>query len=271
MFEKRQRLIAMARRWEDVAGKASPAAVSKKLVDIQALLKWAYFDELPKAEIRQAKPLRQFRERWASVADFGDYIAASERRSCRLFASPQRFDRWGEPHEDALVVARAVGNLDSQILDIPEDLNPFSDFFGAGAESQKLKAQIFSESKVRTRKGISKLRFKPSALVFNHTILGGCPAWQVHEEGAANFKDLSKGQALAIGLARAEYEIWQISLAHLAASLAMQLVMHELLPSLPPVRPWEAAAGSKKRILPVLDGPFVDLTDPGHAAQRPAY
>lgn len=255
----------MARRWDGNAGKVPETVVSKKPVDLRALLKWAYFDELPKAEIRRAKPLHEFRERWASVADFGDYMASAERRSCNLWGYSQRLDRWGEPHEDALAVQRAVNKLDSQIAGLPEKWDPFSDFPDSGLEGADMRAQVYSMIKVNNRKGRLKLRFKPSALVFNYTILGGCPAWEVKAAEALTLKDLSHGQAIALGLNRAEYEIWRLSLELLAASLPALLVKHVLLPALPPDKPWEAGVAAKIRILPVLNEPFVDLTTSSRA------
>jgi hypothetical protein len=180
MREKRQRLIALARRWrKSIGNPITETAGLKKQIRIEALLHWTYFDELPKGQDCCYPPFSGFKEGWASIAEFGNYLSVIDNGVCNLWGALPAFDRRGGPHEDALAVVKAVEALDEKIVDLPPQWDPFSDLPSLGSAGDEARAKVVERIKMQDGGGASKLRIKPSALVFNYAILGGCPPWEI--------------------------------------------------------------------------------------------
>jgi len=151
---------------------------ARKRVEIEALLRWAYRDELPK-DRRRADCGANFVSGWSAVSDFGQYLA--------LIDAP--VNEWGvlpacgveaEPHPDAQILARAVCELDEFSLSLPEGWSPFGDFGDLGVLGDAAISKTVDRL-TYVAPGLRMLRTPPSFLLRKFAILGGCPVWQAEK------------------------------------------------------------------------------------------
>ena len=153
-----------------------------KRIEIEALLRWAYRDELPKAAAAGGDRLAfGFRTGWGGVERYGELLAVVQEPDVRnrYGLIPDGSD--GEPHPDAVAVAAAVERLGGCTFDLPEGWDPLADMGGAGAfgpEGAAAVARGLGALTVVDRSGRTVLRRSPARLVIRHAILGGCPEWE---------------------------------------------------------------------------------------------
>lgn len=148
----------------------------KKRIEIEALLRWAYRDELPKEHELLAGP-DGFGGPWGGVERVGRYgtvIDVSENR----FGVVPDFTATTLPHPDAVRVAAVVVALDALELDLPDDWAPLADLgdlgpLGAAAVARGVAGLISTAADGRRR-----LRTAPRRLIMKHAIMGGTPVWQ---------------------------------------------------------------------------------------------
>lgn len=151
-----------------------------KRMDIEALLRWAYRDELPKAAAEGSdRIVFAFRTGWGGVEKFGELLALVQEPDIRnrfgLF--PDRFAT-SEPHPDALRVHAAVDGLRAWEICVPEGWNPIADMGDLGPEGAAAVARGLAGLTVVDATGRTVLRRSPSRLVMRQAILGGCPDWE---------------------------------------------------------------------------------------------
>lgn len=102
---------------------------------IEDLVRWAWIDELSKVPPEwgfRAPASLGFGNSWAARGDLPD--DGGSRLTINRFGAVFSADRVGEPHPDALAVARAVSALDDLVVEEPAEI----DWFGAWGDLDRL-------------------------------------------------------------------------------------------------------------------------------------
>ncbi|VFU07919.1 hypothetical protein [Methylocella tundrae] len=152
--------------------------MAKKRVEVEALLRWAYRDELPKEQAPGGAIVPGFRAGWGGVSKFGDYLTVIDEAGLNRWGVVPIAGAESEPHPDALAIAAAVAALDGLELGLPEDWSPFSDLGDMGVLGEAAVAATVDRLTVRDADGARRLRTPPSRLIFKFAIMGGCPVWK---------------------------------------------------------------------------------------------
>lgn len=151
-----------------------------KTIGIEALLSWAYCEELPKAETASVEiGSAVMGSSWDSVSRQGELMAAmvSDGRLNSYGVVPLSAAYGAPPHPDAFVVHRCVGELAGMDLELPEDWSPLD---GLGlAPSEQADAVARAMPRLATLQGDRlRLRLKPVELVRRNAILRSAPSWE---------------------------------------------------------------------------------------------
>lgn len=171
-----------------------------KRVDIEALLRWAYRDELPKDQLSTAflRP-QAFGEPWGSVTKTGMLGTEIQEPSiCNRYGMAPDFTAFGQPHADATLLWAYVQALDDATITIPEDWNPIADLgdlahYGEVATAKaidrlcfhvtpppKAESTTFRSARIRRQAadGTMKLRVPISETIHKYAVLGKGPEWK---------------------------------------------------------------------------------------------
>lgn len=174
-----------------------------RAIDIEALVRWAYRDELPKAASVAGEGLAfGFRSGWGGVERYGELLAVVQEPDIRnRYGLVPDFTATGEPHPDAVAVHEAVEALATLEFVQPEGWNPLSDMGDLGIDgpaavarglarllvvedargadvalSRDLRSAAVKDGVARGQRLV--LRRSPARLVIRQAILGGCPPWE---------------------------------------------------------------------------------------------
>jgi hypothetical protein len=176
---RRQAVIDLAKSWRGpIAFRALPPM--KQRIGIEALLRWAYCQELPKVP-RIASSPDGFRCAWNSVGRWARELSLAGLCDNQHGVVPD-FLAQDMPHNDALLVHEAVCGLD--VLEV-EGLEGFSPF----EPREDVDPSLLDHCAVRVRnrvmtiddEGKPRLRKPLRNLVFHAAILGGAPDWQIED------------------------------------------------------------------------------------------
>jgi hypothetical protein len=177
----------------------------RKRIGIEAFLKWAYRDELPKQQCSDDGPTGP-REYGSCM---GGLIAMAEVGALVDFA---RENRWGvipdryardNPHPDAIQAAHAMEGLDALELCLPDDWNPISDLGEvgqierldsavAGLGRQAVNAALAALT-ATDRTGQRSLKGGVRRLVMRYAVLNGELGWEI-EPPEALYVCVGKGR-----------------------------------------------------------------------------
>jgi hypothetical protein len=258
---------------------------------IEDLLRWAYRQELPKAE----RVTAGFQPAGFSASSWSDGMAAVD----NSFGVVIDWQAMGPPHPDALAIGHAVAALDAYPVSMPDDWNPVTDLGLSEDETRAALATGLRDVFVTDAQGETRPRRSLSVLLRHHAVMGGCPDWEadvperrvasgpngrprwfrmvdidygtvdgrrliraVEQDGYDSKRHrphpdayrktlLDPDPALAVAW-RAEYELWVMGLAALADALQGGLAEHHPEPSARPIRPWECGGGPKPVVRPDL-------------------
>lgn len=147
-----------------------------KTIGIEALLRWAYVDELPNGEVDRVGPAAP-RAGWASMSLFGELltrVAGTDVRNIYGLA-PTGLAR--PPHPDAVTVFHAVSTLEGALFNVPAGWNPLDDMGDLG-EDGAAAIRRGLDRLTTTVDGETRLRRPLVNLVLRHAICGGVPAWE---------------------------------------------------------------------------------------------
>lgn len=209
---KRDALIKMATTWAGpMAARVLPRP--KKTIDIEALLKWTYLQELPKRP--KLNGPSEVDSAWRKV---GEWIEELSLAGCdeNSYGVVCDFAASSWPHDDAYIVHEAVGWLDSLELGLPDDWSPIDDLGDLGALGKGCVARAIDILTIADSSGVRRLKGSPRRLVFKHAILGGCPDWEadapekkfMQKHGMTRwFRKIWVNQEAAFGDVRVEREI----------------------------------------------------------------
>lgn len=155
-----------------------------KRIEIEALLRWAYRDELPKAAAAGGDRLAVgFRSGWGGVEKWGELLTLVQEPDIRnRFGLVPDYLATTEPHPDAVRVDEAVERLRLCGFEAPAGWNPIADLLDAagdlGARGAAAVARGLAALTLVDVTGRTVLRRSVSRLVMRQAILGGCPAWE---------------------------------------------------------------------------------------------
>lgn len=221
--------------------------VTKKPVEIEKLLRWAFVDELSKRLTSSAEGI------WDHIEEIGQRGGIDPGHG-----AAQRYPHFGLPHPDAEKIELAVSNLPNLIIDWKES--------GEALMGDML--ALFNKRDVLLVRTLLT-----GALVAMHAKMSTRPDWredapQPHwiaaERGANRPKVIGecKGKdrythgsycplvyepsPISIAETRADYACWHRGLVLLAESLELQ--EHVALPPAAPARPWAGEREPARRI-----------------------
>lgn len=155
-----------------------------KRIEIEALLRWAYRDELPKAAAAGGDRLAVgFRSGWGGVEKWGELLTLVQEPDIRnRFGLVPDYLATTEPHPDAVRVHEAVERLRLCGFEAPAGWNPIADLLDAagdlGTHGTAAVARGLAALTMVDVTGRTVLRRSVSRLVMRQAILGGCPAWE---------------------------------------------------------------------------------------------
>jgi hypothetical protein len=179
MFEKRQKLIALARGWNGSGRASTVRAGKRKQIGVEEILRWAYARELPKAQELGPLGAPGLRAGWDAIARYGEHLALVDQTNI-WGVTPDRV-ACDDPHPDAIAVAQAVLALDELELGLPEGWDPFADFGDLGEAGMRARASVIDRLVIVDADGVRRLRSPVSRLVFRQAILGGCPDYEAEQ------------------------------------------------------------------------------------------
>lgn len=220
----------------------------KRRTEIEALLQWAYRDELSKRYISAAEGI------WDRIHDNGSLGGIDPGHG-----AAQRYAHFGLPHPDAEAIEIAVSALPDLIIDwelsreaVMGDMAPL----------------------LKARETILVCSLRTAALVTMHAKMGTRPDWREEEPrpypvapdrgpaGKPAIVGECKGHniytygshcpirwrpsPISIAEQRADYVCWHRGLSILAENLCLSA--HTVLPPVASALPWNDAEGSERRI-----------------------
>ncbi len=288
MLERRAKVIGLARRF---GAAAVPPPAVKKRIGIEALLRWAYLEELPKAQ----PPERKGPAGYSAAAGFVVTASSSLEQSwVNRYGVVSDLLAQSEPHPDAVLVFEAVAALDQLEFVLPDGWDPFGDLGEMGGHKASAIAAVVDRLCVRDADGNPRLRNPVSELVFRCAVLcvpdcvadepevkfvcggNGRPKWfvrrrvvvdgvtvEIEVDGmsatnkrpvyGAYRKTYLDPDPLEAGIARGEYEIWRAAVDILADELAGKLDSLEVERCELPDRPWEDDIHNRRRGIVLRD------------------
>jgi hypothetical protein len=244
----------------------------KKQVDIEALLTWAYRDELPKQSVGGLTG-------WERTILLGTRVDESNRdHDVELPVA------LGPPHPDALTLDHAVRSLEDMVLTLPiarvliGDLAPYLTREVVHQVVGRRAGYVVQE---RTEKvdAVKHRSVSPTALVTLHAKLGNRPHWDLGpvrvsrvtgSNGKPVVNGITRGRRYANGAhcplrldpspdhiirARFDYAAWHGALTALATC---RMTEHQALPPRAAVEPWITGETPTSRILKPISRPHIN-------------
>jgi len=276
----------------------------RRMIGIEALLRWAYRDELPKHGAPVS--LAPSRAGWDAVSAFGELMPETVHDGVNRFGVvPFDIDA-GRVHPDAEIVAASVRALDELVVALGEEWAPVQDVPWLLEEMPWLRPAVSRSLFLSS----GKLRRSVARLVERHAIMGGSPEWAMDEpkrrfvmsgngrmrwfrrivvEGSdgpneievdgydsrrkvpyadAYRKSYLDPDPVPALIGRAEYGFWWQALAFLCGQLNGRLSEHAVEMTALPPQPWVASSSGAIVVLADLRPPPIEVVHkrPRHRA-----
>jgi hypothetical protein len=154
--------------------------MSKRTMTIEAALRWAYRDDLPKQPAR-VRPPEEAGKPWnkvSSVGTLGTVIDSMSDAENEFGLCPFAQADSG-PHPDAIELHAAVCRLDDLDLALPDGWNPLSDC-GMGDEALAAANRAAAMLAYADGSGRTRLKIPPRLLIQRCAILGP-PLWETEQ------------------------------------------------------------------------------------------
>lgn len=223
---------------------------TKKTVEIEKLLQWAYGDELIKRAMSSAEGIWDHIEEWGQRGGIDPGHGAA-----------QRYPHFGLPHPDAEKIEAAVGTLRPMVVDWAQSVDAIMGDLAAlfnardvmlvgtlhvaalvqSCAIQKSRPDWMEEAPRPERVRAERGRDRPM-------IIGECKGKDRYTTGS--YCPLTwDPSATDIALKRARYYAWHDGLCRLAASL--ELDEHHVLVPDAPARPWAGERAPTRRVFAI--------------------
>lgn len=151
-----------------------------KRIGIEALLRWAYRDELPKdgAAYRLKDRPSAHGRAWEPVEEFGDLLTVVDGDAVNAWGLTPDYSAICEPDPVAVIVGQAVLALDAIPVILPPDWNPLAEMGDLGSLGASAVARALDRATALDTVGERRLKTSISWLVRRHALQGDCPVWQ---------------------------------------------------------------------------------------------
>lgn len=151
----------------------------KKKISIEALLRWAYRDELPKEPAGGGIFLPAgFGGAWGGMERFGEILTVVDGGPENRYGLVVDFTAVGEPHPDAIRVGDAVKALDNFPLNLPDEWNPIADWPDLGVEGAAAVRRAVERETYIDGNGDRRFKVAISRLVVRHALMNDAPVWE---------------------------------------------------------------------------------------------
>jgi len=146
--------------------------MAKKAMTVEAALRWAYREELPKSERRGGLG---FASAGALFESYAELLTKIDCNRHGVVPDPAAF---GEPHPDALALSAAVQALNGMELAAPDGWNPIADWGDLGALGRAAVAAALDRETSEDATGMRLFKRAPSRLIVKFAILGDRREWE---------------------------------------------------------------------------------------------
>lgn len=153
-----------------------------KTIGIEALLRWAYCEELPKAPSQSMGLIAPgFGGAWGGIERYGELLTVVD-APVNVYGVVPDFTAARGPHPDALAVHDLLDTLDGAVVRLPEPWEPLVDLVRPGGltegEAAAAAARALARVTVIDADGDRLWREGLTALVRRHAVLGSRPDWR---------------------------------------------------------------------------------------------
>ncbi|MBS7699182.1 MULTISPECIES: hypothetical protein [unclassified Chelatococcus] len=162
----------------------------KRTMDIEAVLRWAYREELPKALGSANGPSDSIRPGWAGISSYAQLLAVIDYNRYGVLPDLTALDA---PHVDAVRVFDAVRALDGCAVEVPDAWDPLGDMPEIGDDAASLAAQALQRATYIDQQGQRHFRGRRQ-LVERFALMGGCPVWEMDVPERKVERQASTGQ-----------------------------------------------------------------------------
>ena len=150
-------------------------------MDIEAALSWAFLEELPKREVRPARPASGRRPQTLARSSVraDTLVQAMMEMPVNRFGVVRDLGSFGEPHPDAVAIGEAVNGLGALAIEFPPDWRPLPELHGLHPEVTRLVDEATVAARTRVGRGGTFLGTSLPALVRRHALARTTPDWRV--------------------------------------------------------------------------------------------
>ncbi|MFC5036805.1 hypothetical protein ACFPFT_08685 [Tianweitania sediminis] len=146
-------------------------ATGRRSGPVEAVLAWAYRDELPKAPKIAAGP-RDILGGWNKTSQWEEYLSLVELHGVNEYGCVPDFSAQAWPCADAKLIADAVHTLNDCDLQMPEGWNPAPELDAFGGLGAKAISTAWRRMTLQDGSGHARLRVKPSDLIIRRAVMG---------------------------------------------------------------------------------------------------
>ncbi len=161
----------MRKRAASAAGALRRGDDGRKTGPVEAVIAWAWREELPKAPRKQEGP-RDYMRGWDKTGRYGELLSLVDMYGVNQWGAVPDFSADSWPHADAVAIGDAVMALDAYALELPEDWRPAPELDRFGGLGAKAVAEAWRRMTRDDGRGNVTLRLKPSELIVRNAILG---------------------------------------------------------------------------------------------------
>ena len=152
----------------------------KRSLDIEAALRWAFRDELPKVSAlnREEVDMPRGGSRSRDPGDFVTDVQLMIDMPTNCFGVVKAIGSRGAAHPDAIMIGDAVAALDGMVMGVPEDWQPLAEMDDLSPEVTRL-VQVAVDGVAGEVEGGRRLfGLRPSALIQRYAGTSGAPDWR---------------------------------------------------------------------------------------------
>jgi hypothetical protein len=168
-------------------------ASGKRGGPVEAVIAWAWREELPKVPKRQSGPM-QMAGGWDRAGRFAELLSPVDLYGVNQYGAVPDFSADSWPCRDAQLIGGAVMALDDYALELPDDWRPAPELDGFGGLGVKAVSEAWRRMTRQEADGRLVLRLKPSELVIRRAVMGVDVEAMAIEGVEQRFEEFPNGQ-----------------------------------------------------------------------------